>query len=452
MRNFSWQYNQEKERILNKMLPVVSIVGRPNVGKSTLFNRLIGERKAIVHDESGVTRDRHYGESFWGGRDFTVIDTGGYVPDDQDVMLNGIREQVHIAIDESDVILFVVDVETGITDLDKSIADILRRQTKPVFIIANKADNERRSWQAAEFYAIGFDTIFPISAINGTGTGDLMDSIVPLLPGNDDVEESVSPKLAIVGRPNVGKSSLVNALLNKERSIVTDIAGTTRDSINSVLNYNDREYILVDTAGLRRKTKVQENVEFYSTIRTHRAIQECDVAILLIDATLGFEAQDIRILTEAEKFNKGIIIAINKWDLVEKETNTLKEFEEAIYQKIPDMKYIPIVSVSALSKQRIHKILELSDTVIENRSRKISTSHLNNFIEEMTRERPLPVARGSALKIKYATQVKVKPPVFAFFMNRPQDLPANYRRFIENKIRATFDFTGVPITMVFKEK
>ena len=434
------------------MYPVVSIVGRPNVGKSTLFNRLVGERKAIVHDESGVTRDRHYGQTFWGGRDFTLIDTGGYVPHDSDVMLQGIREQVHIAIEESDVILFVMDVEIGITDLDKAIADILRRQSTPVLIIANKSDNERRSWQAAEFYGLGFDQVYAISSVNGTGTGDLMDEIVNLLPEESETIESDVPKLAIVGRPNVGKSSLVNALLNKERSIVTDIAGTTRDSINSTLIFNEKEYILVDTAGLRRRTKVQENVEFYSTIRTHKAIQECDVAIIMMDAVLGFEAQDIRILVEAEKFNKGIIIAVNKWDLVEKETNTLKDYEAAIYDKIPDMKYIPIVSVSALTKQRIHKILELADTVIENRSRKISTSHLNDFVENMIRERPLPVVNGSSLKLKYSTQVKTKPPVFAFFMNRPKDLPANYRKFIENKLRGNFDFTGVPITMVFKEK
>lgn len=434
------------------MLPVVSIVGRPNVGKSTLFNRLIGERKAIVHDMSGVTRDRHYGESFWGGREFNVIDTGGYVPEDDDVMLMGIREQVHIALDESDVILFVVDVETGVTDLDKAIADILRRQDKPVLVISNKSDNEQRSWQSAEFYGIGFDEIFAISAINGTGTGDLLDRIVELLPVKELEEQHEFPKIAIVGRPNVGKSSLVNALLNRERSIVTDIAGTTRDSINSILEFQNKTYVLVDTAGLRRRAKVQENVEFYSTIRTHKAIQECDIAVLMIDATQGFEAQDIRILAEAERFNKGIMIVINKWDLVEKETNTLKEFEEAIYQRIPDMKYIPILSVSAISKQRIHKILELADEILVERSKKISTSKFNDFIETMTRERPLPVVRGSALKIKYATQVKVSPPVFAFFMNRPKDLPANYRRFIENKLRESFGFMGVPITMVFKEK
>jgi GTP-binding protein len=434
------------------MRPVVSIVGRPNVGKSTIFNRLTGERKAIVHDMSGVTRDRHYGESFWGGRDFSVIDTGGYIPDDSDVILQGIREQVHLAIDESDVILFIVDVETGITDLDKNIADLLRRQTRPVLMVANKSDNEQRSWAANEFYALGYDQVHAISAVNGTGTGDLLDEVVKLLPAMSDEADSPSPKLAIVGRPNVGKSSLVNALLGTERSIVTNIAGTTRDSINSILKFYGKEYLLVDTAGLRRRTKVQESIEFYSTLRTHKAIQEADIVILLIDATQGFEAQDIRILAEAEKFNKGIIIAVNKWDLIEKETNTFKAYTDAIYEKIPDMRYIPVLSISALTRQRIHKILEVADMVIEERSKKITTSKLNEFIENVIREKPEPVARGVVLKIKYATQVKTKPPVFAFFMNKPQDLPANYRKFIENKLREHFNFTGVPITMVFKEK
>ncbi|MCH8523629.1 MAG: ribosome biogenesis GTPase Der [Balneolales bacterium] len=434
------------------MLPVVSIVGRPNVGKSTLFNRLIGERKAIVHDLAGVTRDRHYGESFWGGREFSLIDTGGYVPDDQDVMMQGIREQVHLAVDESDVILFIVDVETGITDLDKNIADLLRRQKRPVLVIANKADNEQRSWQASEFYALGYDEIFSVSSVNGTGTGDLLDRVVELFPEPQEHLENDTPKLAIVGRPNVGKSSMVNALLGYQRSIVTDIAGTTRDSINSDIIYNDKQYILVDTAGLRRKTKVNESVEFYSTLRTHKAVREADIVVLIIDAVQGFEAQDIRILAEAERFNKGIILVLNKWDLVEKDTNTFKDYVEAVYEKIPTMKYIPVLTTSALTKQRIFKILELTDEVLEERGKKISTSHLNKFIEDVTKERPVPVARGVQLKIKYATQVKTNPPVFAFFMNKPSDLPANYRRFLENRIRDTFGFAGVPITMVFKEK
>lgn len=434
------------------MLPVVSIVGRPNVGKSTLFNRLVGERKAIVHDSPGVTRDRHYGESYWGGRDFSVIDTGGYVPDDSNVMMVGIREQVHLAIDESDLILFIVDVESGITDLDKEIAHLLRRQTRPVMLIVNKADNEQRTWQSAEFFGLGYENVYSISAINGTGTGDLLDELVAILPIKEETEEDKLPKLAVVGRPNVGKSSLVNALLNEERSIVTDIAGTTRDTINSILHANDKSYLLVDTAGLRRKTKVQESIEFYSTLRSHKAIRESDVTILLIDATQGFEAQDIRILAEAERFNKGIIIVVNKWDLIEKETDTFKAYVEAIYDKIPSMKYIPILSISAHTKQRIHKILDHVDIILEERMKKISTSAFNDFLEDVTRERPLPVVRGGMLKLKYATQVKTNPPVFAFFMNRPKDMPANYRKYLENKIRQVYGFIGVPITMVFKEK
>jgi GTPase len=434
------------------MLPVVSIVGRPNVGKSTLFNRLVGERKAIVHDSPGVTRDRHYGESYWGGRDFSVIDTGGYVPDDSNVMMVGIREQVHLAIDESDLILFIVDVESGITDLDKEIAHLLRRQTRPVMLIVNKADNEQRTWQSAEFFGLGYENVYSISAINGTGTGDLLDELIAILPVKEETEEDKLPKLAVVGRPNVGKSSLVNALLNEERSIVTDIAGTTRDTINSILHANDKSYLLVDTAGLRRKTKVQESIEFYSTLRSHKAIRESDVTILLIDATQGFEAQDIRILAEAERFNKGIIIVVNKWDLVEKETDTFKAYVEAIYDKIPSMKYIPILSISAHTKQRIHKILDHVDIILEERMKKISTSAFNDFLEDVTRERPLPVVRGGMLKLKYATQVKTNPPVFAFFMNRPKDMPANYRKYLENKIRQVYGFVGVPITMVFKEK
>ncbi len=434
------------------MQPTVSIVGRPNVGKSTFFNRLIGKRQAIVHDFSGVTRDRHYGEAFWNGVTFDVIDTGGYVPDDSDVMLAGIREQVHIAVDESDVILFVVDTETGITDLDIAVADILRQKQKKVIVVANKADNEERRWNVSEFYRLGFDDIFPVSSVNGSGTGDLLDAVVKVLPGYDEEPKVEYPKLAIIGRPNVGKSSFVNALLQHERSIVTDIAGTTRDAINSMLEYNGKKYILVDTAGLRRRTKVKENIEFYSTVRSNRSIMECDVAVLIIDAERGFEAQDIRVLTEAERFNKGIVLVINKWDLIEKETNTLKEYIAGIYDRIKMLNYIPIVSISAKNKKRIHNVIDICEKVIENRSRKISTSALNSFLEDITNERPLPYARGKQLKINYMVQVKSKPPVFSFFMNSPKELPAHYRRFIENKLREKYDFEGVPITMVFKRK
>lgn len=435
------------------MLPVVSIVGRPNVGKSTIFNRLIGERRAIVHDEYGVTRDRHYGESYWNGREFTIIDTGGYLPDDMDVMVVGIREQVHIALEESDVVLFVVDVESGMNTLDKSVANLLRQQEKPVIIITNKADNEVRRLNSSEFYELGFEEIFPISAISGSGTGELLDRVVELLPDVENVEEDEAPKLAFIGRPNVGKSSLVNALLNDERSIVTDIAGTTRDTINSRLNFNGKDYILVDTAGLRKRVKVKENIEFYSTVRTEKAIRECDVAVLILDADRGFEDQDKRVLREAERFNKGLIIVLNKWDLIEdKDTNTVKEFETYIYESVPQFSYVPIVTISALNKKRIHRVIEVADTVLEERKKQISTSELNDYLEDILSSRPLPMKRGKQLKINYMSQVKSNPPVFKFFMNNPQDMPPNYRRFLENKIRDRYKFTGVPITMTFKQK
>ncbi len=435
------------------MLPVVSIVGRPNVGKSTIFNRLIGSRKAIVDDQYGVTRDRHYGESHWNGREFTVIDTGGYQPDATDVMVEGIREQVHIALEESDVILFVVDTEAGITSLDTSVANLLRQQEKPVLLVANKADNEERAMNASEFYTLGFEELYPVSGLNGTGTGDLLDRLVELLPEEGEEEQSEFPKLAVVGRPNVGKSSFVNAMLNDERCIVTDIPGTTRDSINSKLVYNGKSYILVDTAGLRKRRKVEENVEFYSAVRTDRALRDCDVAIIMLDAMRGFEAQDKHILSEAERFNKGIVIVLNKWDLVpEKDTNLLKEFEQYIYDEVPNMQWVPIVSISATNKQRIGRVIEVADEVIKEREKLISTPDFNDFLQKVTKERPLPIKRGHALKIKYATQVKSAPPVFKFFMNTPSELPANYRRFIEKRIREEFGFKGVPITMTFKQK
>lgn len=443
----------QSKNLTLKMLPVVSIVGRPNVGKSTFFNRLLGKRKAIVHDEYGVTRDRHYGETFWNGRDFHVIDTGGYLPDDMNVMTVGIREQVHIALEESDVVLFVVDVETGINTLDKAVASLLREQEKPVILVVNKADNEERRMNATEFYELGFDELFPISSISGMGTGDLLDKVTEYLPVAEPELETEVPKLAFIGRPNVGKSSLFNALLQDQRAIVTDIAGTTRDSLNSNLHYEGKNYILVDTAGLRRRTKVKENIEFYSTVRTEKAIRECDIAILLVDAMQGFDAQDKRVLREAEKFNKGLIIVLNKWDLVpEKDTNTVKEFQDYIYTSVPQLSYVPIITISALNKQRVHKVLDLAQVVIEERKKEISTSDFNDFIDQMLGEKPLPMKRGRQLKITYATQVKNDPPVFKFFMNSPHDLPANYRKYIENKIRQRFGFIGVPITMVFRQK
>lgn len=435
------------------MLPVVSIVGRPNVGKSTLFNRLIGSRKAIVDDVYGVTRDRHYGETDWNGRAFTLIDTGGYLPDESDAITRGVREQVHIAIEESDVILFVVDVEAGMTSLDQSVANLLRKQAKPVLLVVNKADNEQRKLNASEFYSLGFEELYPVSSISGTGTGELLDMLVELLPDLKEQETPDIPKLAVVGRPNVGKSSFVNALLKDDRSIVTDIPGTTRDSVNSKLLYEDREYILVDTAGLRKKKNVKENIEFYSTVRTQRAIRECDVAIILVDAMQGFESQDKQILYMAEELNKGIVLVLNKWDLVpDKDTNVHKEFEEYVYDRVPAMRWVPIVSMSAVNRQRIYRVIKIAEEVLQERKKSIPTPEFNDFMERILKERPLPIKRGTRLKIKYATQVKSNPPVFKFFMNLPSELPANYRKYIENKIRETYGFRGVPITMTFKQK
>ncbi len=424
------------------------------MGKSTLFNRLIGRRKAIVHDQSGVTRDRHYGESYWNGRNFSVIDTGGYLPADGDVISDGVREQVHLAIDESDVIIFVVDTDTGISSLDKAVASLLRRQKKPVLLVVNKCDNEEKRLNAVEFYELGFEEMYPVSAISGTGTGELLDRVVTLLPAEKtETEDTQFPKIAFVGRPNVGKSSLMNALLKNERCIVTDIPGTTRDAINSKLEYQGETFILIDTAGLRKRAKVKENIEFYSTVRTDRSIKQADVVVLLLDAMQGFDEQDKRILREAENFNKGIIIALNKWDLVpDKSTNLLKEFEEYIHGKVQTLHYIPIISISALTGQRIEKVLDVAKKVIAERKKKISTSQMNTFIERILKEKALPVKRGKQLKIQYALQVKSNPPVFKFFMNNPQELPPNYRRFIENKIREHFNFEGVPITMVFRQK
>lgn len=435
------------------MSSTVSIVGRPNVGKSTLFNRLIGRRKAIVHDEYGVTRDRHYGESFWNGKNFSVIDTGGYLPDESGVITTGIREQVHMAIEESDVILFIVDTETGIHPLDQAVSEVLRKQNKPVLLVVNKCDNEEKRMEAVEFYGLGFEEIFPVSSISGTGTGDLLDKVVELLPEDNGEEEDKYPKIAFVGRPNVGKSSLMNALLKSDRCIVTDIPGTTRDAINSKLEYNGETFIIVDTAGLRKKAKVKENIEFYSTVRTDRSIKEADVVVVMLDAMQGFDEQDKRILREAENFNKGILIVLNKWDSVpEKNTNLMKEFEEYIHSKVRTLDYIPIISISALTGLRIEKVLDYSKKVLEQRKKKIPTPELNDTIQKILKERPLPVKRGRQLKIQYAVQVKSNPPVFKFFMNNPQELPPNYRRFLENKLREYYSFQGVPITMVFRQK
>ncbi len=436
------------------MIPTVSIVGRPNVGKSTLFNRLVGRREAIVHDEAGVTRDRHYGESHWNGVEFTVIDTGGYLPDQDNAIAQGVREQVHIAMEESDLILFVVDVITGVHPEDQMVATMLRKQEKPVILVVNKSDNEERVLEASEFYKLGFEELFPVSSVSGSGTGELLDRTIELLPVTEPDDKKLEhPGIAFVGRPNVGKSSLVNALLKHERCIVTDIPGTTRDATNSLLEFRDKTYKLIDTAGLRKKAKVKENVEFYSNVRTDRAIRSCDVAVVMIDALQGFEEQDKRIVREASRLNKGMVIALNKWDLVEeKDTDLFKKFQEYIYYQIPNMRYIPIISISAVTRQRIEKLLEIVDNVLAEREKKIQTKELNDFIHKILKERPLPIKRGRQLVIQYAVQVKKNPPVFKFFMNNPSELPANYRRFIENKLRERYHFTGVPITMVFRQK
>ncbi len=435
------------------MKPVVSIVGRPNVGKSTLFNRFIGSRKAIVDDIPGVTRDRHYGETFWNGCEFTVVDTGGYVPDDEEALMKAVREQVHVAMAESDLILFTVDVKSGIHALDRQISGILREQEKPVIVAVNKADNEERRMDAVEFYELGFDNLFPVSATSGTGSGDLLDHVVEILPRPGEEHEPDIPRLAIVGRPNVGKSSYVNALLNSERSIVSSTPGTTRDSINSRLTYDEREYILVDTAGLRKKSNVDESIEYYSTIRTQRAIKNCDVAVVMVDAMQGFEKQDMRIVGTAVDFNKGVIIALNKWDLVpDKTSGVIKEFEDYVYSRIPQLDYIPMVSISSTEGIRLHKVLDIADHVMNERKKKIPTSELNNFIRQILKERPLPFKRGQKLKITYATQVKSNPPVFKFFMNSPEDLPSNHHRYIEHRMREQYHFEGVPLTFLFRQK
>ncbi len=435
------------------MSNIVAIVGRPNVGKSTLFNRLTGTRNAIMDDISGVTRDRHYGHSDWTGHFFTVIDTGGYVTGSDDIFEEAIREQVKLAIEEANVILFMVDSFVGLTGLDEDFANILRRSDKPVFVVANKADNIKRSHMSGEFYSLGLGEIYPISSQNGTGTGELLDEVVKHFPNTGVENPDVGiPKIAILGRPNVGKSSFVNTILGEERSIVTDIAGTTRDAVNGRYNAYGKEFIIVDTAGLRRKTKVKEDIEFYSVMRSVRALEEADVCIVMIDATQNFEAQDQNIVSLAERNRKGIVVLVNKWDLVEKETNTSKKLEEQIRAKLAPADYIPIVFVSVHTKQRIFKAIEKAIEVFENRSKKIPTSALNDKLLPEIENFPPPALKGKYIKIKYITQLPTYTPTFAFFCNLPQYIKVPYERYLENKIRQHFNFEGVPINLVFKEK
>ena len=431
---------------------IVAIVGRPNVGKSTFYNRLIGERQAIIDDISGVTRDRQYGSTYWNGKTFTVIDTGGFVKNSDDIFEAAIREQVEIAIEEAEVIIFMVDVTTGITDLDEEIANKLRGSKKPIAVAVNKVDNSQRMFEANEFWSLGFENTFFISSLTGSGSGELLDLVAENLPEEAEEDDSGIPKFAIVGQPNVGKSSLTNALLGEERNIVTDIAGTTRDSIHSHYSKFGKEFILVDTAGIRKKGKVHENLEFYSVMRAIKAIEEADVIIQMIDAQTGVEAQDMSILKIALRRNKGIVLLVNKWDLVEKETNTAKEHEAEIKRRIAPFTDVPIIFVSAIEKQRIFKAIEAALQVYENRNRKIKTSELNEVMLQAIERYSPPAYRGKFIKIKYVTQLPTYYPAFAFFCNHPKQVKENYKNYLENQVRKNFNFTGVPIGIYFRKK
>lgn len=433
---------------------IVAIVGRPNVGKSTLFNRLTESRSAIVDATAGVTRDRQYGKVQWGGREFSVIDTGGYVVNSDDVFEEEIRKQVMIAIDEADAIFFVVDVYTGITDMDQSVADILRRTKKKVFLVVNKVDNTKMHNEAFEFYNLGLGDYYSISSSNGAGTGDLLDVVIKELIFKEDEPDEFEdlPKIAVVGRPNVGKSSIINAFVGEERNIVTEVAGTTRDSINSRYQKFGFDFVMIDTAGLRKKTKVQEDLEFYSVLRSIRSIEYADVCILMIDATRGVEAQDLHIFGIINRNKKGIVVVVNKWDLVEKDTKTAKEFEATIRERFAPFVDFPIVYTSVLNKQRILKALEQAMVVYENRNRRISTSELNEVMQEAIERYSPPAYKGKYVKIKYVMQVPTRTPLFAFFANLPQYVKEPYKRYLENQIRKNWNFNGVPISITLKKK
>ena len=448
------------------MNKTVAIVGRPNVGKSTLFNRLIGERKAIIDDISGVTRDRIYGEVEWNGVIFDLIDTGGYVANSDDVFEKAIKEQVLIAIEEARVILFIVDVTTGITDLDDAVASMLRKSKKEVILVVNKVDNNKRLMEVGEFYGLGFSELYSLSSISGTGTGEILDSIIEKMPvelkeeseremhteEGEEAEELKIPKVAIVGQPNVGKSSMVNALMGEDRNIVTNVAGTTRDSIDSKFNKFGKEFILVDTAGIRKKTRVNENLEFYSVIRAIKSVEESDIVLLMIDARTGLEAQDMALFKLIQRRRKGVVLVVNKWDLVEKETNTMKDYEEQLRVKLSPFNDIPILFTSVLEKQRIYNILNLLFDVFKNINKRIPTKMLNDVMLKIIDKTPPPSYRATSIKIKYITQLHAKNPTFAFFSNHPKYIPENYKQFLKNKLRENFDFQGVNINMIFKEK
>ena len=431
---------------------IVAIVGRPNVGKSTLFNRLTESKEAIVDEISGVTRDRHYGRSEWNGREFSVIDTGGYVTNSEDIFEEEIRKQVLLALDEASVILFVVDVESGITDLDEEVAGMLRRIDKPVLLTVNKVDNNMRSYEASVFYKLGLGEIYTISSINGSGTGDLLDVLVENFAKEEITEEKEVPRFSIVGRPNVGKSTLINTLIGEERNIVTPIAGTTRDSILTRYSKFNHDFFLIDTAGLRKKGKVSEDLEFYSVLRSIRAIETADVCLLLLDATRGIEGQDVNILHLIIRNRKGVVLLVNKWDLVEKETNTMKEFEKQIREKCAPFQDFPIIFISAINKQRVFRVLETSMEVFHNRMQKIQTSVLNKYMLEAIEAHPPPAHKGKYIRIKYISQLPTHAPTFAFYANLPQYIRDPYKRYLENRMRQKFKLTGVPIQIFFRKK
>ena len=433
----------------------IAITGRPNVGKSTLFNRLLEHRKAIVDNVSGVTRDRQYGIADWNGKNFNVIDTGGFVPDSADVFETEIRKQVKIAIEEANAVIFMTDVSTGITTLDESMADILRRATKPVFLVVNKVDNAERQLEATEFYSLGFENVFFISSMSGSGSGELLDALTELIPeekSEETKEENELPRFAIIGQPNVGKSSLLNALIGKERTIVSDIAGTTRDTIHTHYNLFQKDFILIDTAGLRKKNKEKDDLEFYSVIRAVKAMDEADVCMLVLDAEKGITAQDVNIFSLAARKGKGIVLLVNKWDLLEKSTNTAKEYETQLKEKIAPFSDVPVLFVSAKEKTRIFKAMEIALQVFENRKRRIATSKLNDVMLKAVEAYHAPVVRGHAVKIKYVMQLPTAVPSFAFFTNYPDDIKTPYKNYLENQLRSSFDFTGVPVRIFFRKK
>jgi GTP-binding protein len=435
----------------------LAITGRPNVGKSTFFNRLLEQRKAIVDDVSGVTRDRQYGVSDWNGKSFNVIDTGGFVPDSDDVFETEIRKQVAIAIEEANAIVFMTDAATGITHLDDAMAGMLRKSSKPVFLVVNKVDNNDRMLAASEFYSLGFEKIFFISSASGSGTGELLDAVTELIPQRDEEIESEEnkehiPKFAIIGQPNVGKSSLLNSLIGQERTIVSDIAGTTRDTIHTHYKMFQKEFVLIDTAGIRKKAKVHEDLEFYSVIRAIKAMDEADVCLILIDATRGITAQDVSIFSLAARKGKGIVVLVNKWDLVEKETNTARDYEATLKQKLAPFTDVPVLFISAKEKTRIFKAMEIALEVAESKNRKIPTSELNETILKAIASYHPPVVRGNPVKIKYVTQLPTAVPSFAFFCNFPDDVKQPYKNYLENQLRQQFNFKGVPVRLFFRKK